>query len=325
MFVFLNIIKTILFEDEIIFINSPLQFLNYIEYEKQISSRDKILEKKKILFGFSFKGKEYETILHFVKILKIENILILKLKKNISTGFFLQIIHLRGNISKYKKLIIGDYNSFLSSELYKLSNKVVMLDDGTNSLNFNKLFNLDKNKLEIFSIFKKQIFKHNKINLNNFSYLKSFLKKQYFKNYTILLGSADVEKNILKFEEYRKILMKIKNMNSNEKILYLPHPKEKFENFSNYGFKILKTKKTIETYLIFEKFLPRKIIGFNSTAFVTVHSIYGKKIKLKNYSINFDYKYCKRTYKFKNFYNKIQIYFKKNLGISTSDIIFPNT
>ncbi len=326
MFVFLNIIKTILFENEIVFLNSPLQFLNYIEYENKNSSKDKILRKKNILYGFSFKGKEYETILHLLKVLKIKNKFILNLKKNISTGLFLKIVYFRGIIFKYKKLIIGDYNSFVSRELYKASNQVVMLDDGTNSLNFNRLFNLDKKKLEIFSIFKKDIFNHKKISLNNFSYLKKFKKKQNIKKYIILLGSADVEKNLIKLKEYTKILKKIKKENFKEKIIYLPHPKEKYENYSNYGLEIIKTKKTVEAYLIFEKSLPKKIIGFNSTAFVTIHSIYGKKIKLINYTIKFDDKYNKWLNEYlKTLYKKIKIYFKKNIGISTKAITFPNT
>ncbi len=323
MFVFFKIIKTILFENEIIFLNSPLQFLNYLEYVNKNSFKGNILRKKKILFGYTFKDKEHETILHLFKILKVKNTYLLNLKKNISTGLFLKIVNFRGIIFKYKKLIIGDYHSFVSTELYKASHQVVMLDDGTNSLHFNRLFNLDRKKLEIFSFFKKSVFNHKKIEFNNFSYLKSFLKRQYLKNYIILLGSADVEKNLIKFKDYSKILKKIKKKNFKRKILYLPHPKEKYENYSNYGFQILKTKKIVETYLVFEKSLPKKIIGFNSTAFVTIHAIYGNKIKLINYSLNSNYKYNKWLDQYlKNHYKKIKIYFKKIIGISTTDITF---
>ena len=325
MFVFLHIIKIILFENEIILLNSPLQFLNYIEYKNQTPLENKIIKRKKILIGFSPKGKEHEKILHLANLLKFKDSQIFKLKNNISPGIFLKIINFRGMIKKYKKLVIGDYNSYISSELYKLSNKVIMIDDGTNSLNFKSLFNLDRKKLEIFSIFKKNIFSHKKIKFNNFSYLKSFIKKQYTKKYIILLGSADVEKNLMTLQDYIYILKEVEKKNAKQKILYLPHPKEKYENYSNYGFKILKTKKNIETFLVFEKFLPNKIIGFNSTAFVTIHSIYGKKIKLKNYSIYSNKNFNKRIHKFKNFYYKIKIYFKKNMGISSSVIIVPNT
>ena len=51
-------------------------------------------------------------------------------------GGVFQLIFMIIMIKKYNKLIIGDYNSYISSKLYKLSNQVLMLDDGTNSLNF---------------------------------------------------------------------------------------------------------------------------------------------------------------------------------------------
>ncbi len=325
MFVFFHIIKIILFENEIILLNSPLQFLNYIEYKNRTSLKSEIIRKKKILVGFSIEGREYEKILHLVELLKFKDTQIFRLKENIPAAIFLKIINLRGMIKKYNKLIIGDYNSYISSELYKLSNQVLMLDDGTNSLNFKKHFNLDKKKLEIFSIFKKNIFNHKKTSFNNFSYLKSFIKKQHIKKYIILLGSADVEKNLITLQGYFNILKKVEKKNPKQKILYFPHPKEKYENYSIYGFKILKTKKNIETFLVFEKFLPNKIIGFNSTAFVTIHSIYGKKIKLRNYSILSNNNFNKRIDKFRSYYNKIPIYFKKKMGISTSVIIIPNT
>ncbi len=320
MFEFLKILKIILFKNEIIFINSPLQFLNYIEYENKFFLKKKIFKKKYILFGFSYYEKEYETAKYLLKLLKIKNISILKLQNNIPKLLFITIIKLRGKMFNYKFLIIGDYNSFLSKELYKYSREVVMVDDGTNSLNFQKLFNLDKKKLTIFSMFEKSVFNHNKFIKNRFIYLKSFLKKQILKDHIIILGSADVEKKLVKFEKYLKILKEIKN-EYKKKILYFPHPKESYTNYSKYGFRILKTNKTIESYLLFEKFLPKKIIGFNSSAFISINSIYDKRINLENYSVDLNLAENKNLISIRNFYNEIESYFQKKIGVKTKNKI----
>ena len=324
---FLKILKIILFKNEIIFLNSPLQFLNYIEYENKLFLKKKISKKKNILFGFSnYDGSEYEIAKYLLKLLKIKNISILKLKNNIPKILFIAIIKLRGKMFNYKSLIIGNYNSFLSKEFYRYSREVVMVDDGTNSLHFKKFFNLDKKKLTIFSMFEKSVFNHNKFIKNRFIYLKSFFKKQISKDHIILLGSADVEKKLVKFEYYLKILKKIKNKYKKKKIFYFPHPKENYTNYSKYDFCIIRSNKTIESYLLFEKFLPKKIIGFNSSAFISISSIYDKRIKLENYSVDFNLaenksfikKLKKRDVYFQlSLINKIEKYLQKNIGVKT--------
>ncbi len=172
MFNFFRILFYIFFNKEIYLVNSPLQFINLIEYKHLNKINYKKFKNKKIFLSYP-KEKEIKIIDNINKKINKETNELIIFKKNINIIILLVIIKLRMHISKLDLVILGDYNNYLFQQFYKISKKIVLLDDGTNAFNFNKLFKMNKKDLRIFTIFDKNLFYHNNIIVNKLNYLKS--------------------------------------------------------------------------------------------------------------------------------------------------------
>lgn len=322
MFEIFKVLGNLFFKDKIIYINSAFQFINYLEYKKSYSFEQDKHKPDVVFLGFFILQPEFKIINNLNNSINTKKCNCIKLEGNIPKALFIFFLKIRGAIKNYQLLIIGDYNNFISKEFYKKSKKILLLDDGTNALNFKKLFKLDKKKLTIFSMFEKNLFNHDKYKRNKFLHLKSFIKYVKKKDCIYLLGSADVEKKIVNFDKYFNVLKNIKKKFSKKKIFYFPHPKENYKNYSRYKlFKLIKPSKTIESYLALKKELPEKIIGFNSTAFFSIKSIYKNKIKLENYSIIINSNSTNKYKELKPFIKKIEFYLKKQLKLKSKKII----
>ena len=309
-FHFLRILFYILFEKEILLVSSPLQFINLLEYKYLNKHNYKKFKNKKIFLSYPTTENEISIVKSINKKINKNSNEVIIFKNNINIIILLIIIKIRARISKLNLSILGDYNNHLFQQFYKISEKIILLDDGTNAFKFNKLFKMDKKNLQIFTIFNKDLFHHKNIIINELTYLKSKLNLVKKKKYLYILGGAGIQNNFISLNKYLNIIKFIQKKYKDYKIIYIPHPKELSSNINKYSFiKVIKPNSTIEVYLINSKFKPSLIIGFNSTSFFTIKKIFGKKIKLVNYN------YTAYPKKYSVFFNKININIKKKLKI----------
>tara|TARA_Y100001958_G_C21245489_1_gene575192 strand:+ start:4241 stop:5191 length:951 start_codon:yes stop_codon:yes gene_type:complete len=285
MLTFLKIVLYILSDRNIFIVSSPMQLINLIEYKNLNQRNFNNFKNKRFFFGYATNNSEIDMMKFINKSINYDENEIVVLKNNIHRAIVLLLIKIRAITSRLNLLIIGDYNSYLFNQFYKISEKIIILDDGTNIFNFNRFFKLDKGKSEIFTMFEKKQFKNIEYLENKYRYLKSKLKKLKVNKSIFILGSAGIEKKFIHPQKYIKILKNIKMKYKNYKIYYFPHPKEQKQNIKKFSFlNILNPKTTIELYLIEKKLKPSLIIGFNSTAFFSLKKIFGQKLKLINYN-----------------------------------------
>ena len=282
-------------------ISSPLQLLNFKEYIKlnNIKNYDLIV--------LSFIKKEEEQITYSANVLK------LKIHKKINRLSFLQYFQLKifsKTYDKYNQLVIGNFFSDPHLFLYHTSKikDLVVLDDGINTSLIDKYYKTEKKILKS-NFFKKLIFNFLKIKTyypikftmftlfdihfksnniihmkNNFSYVKSLIKSFNDDDNTYLVGQPFIELNMITDKDYEFILTKIKSQHN--KIVYIPSRKESDFNLEKihkkFGFEILKTISNIELHFIENGLIPKKIIGFNSSALITLNNIFNSKENLIN-------------------------------------------
>ena len=283
--------KNFIFRSNLCLINSPLQFINLAEFLNQKKENDK---KILILVGFANKAS-------------IEQI------KNINLNFFFYknlfflselftlrkfrfVLYIR-KFFKFNKVIIGDINYYLFKEFYKNSIKNIILDDGTASLQYGQYEEqiiFKKNSI-LFSIFKKiKLKKKIKIYNNDLRVLKSLSKhKKVDNNKVFIIGSASIERKNLNHNYFKKIINQIIIKYKNKKIYYIPHRLEKdLKYILTKNISIKRFNIPIELALTKEKFLPKYVLSFYSTALFNLKHIYKNQVKF--YNIGYDYKSIKR-------------------------------
>jgi hypothetical protein len=309
---FFIICSNVLFSKNIILINSPFQFLSFIELEN--------LEKKKqVKFKYIFLGYTSNKRINIIKYINekiyFSNYYIIPFKDNINVHLLHYLIKFRKYfLKKFRNIIFGDFSYYLFKEFYKISNNKLMLDDGSKTLIFNERFDLDKKNLTIFTIFKEE-FSGIRTIVHNFSFLKNFFNKSKSINEKInyYIGSPFVESGILTKNQYLYLINKIKSYYKNVKFTYVPHQFEKKHNYSGYKFKkILIPRCGLELYLANANFYPNLIVGSHSTLFISLKKIFNNNIKLNPF-----YFEVNRHVKAQG-YNQDEIavmanYFKKNI------------
>jgi len=289
---FLLICTNVLFGKKIVLINSPLQFLNFIELVN-LKKKNQEFQHKYIFLAY-LSDKRIKIIKNINKKVYFSNYLIIPFKYNINVYFLHLLIKFRKFFLKdFKNLIFGDFEYYLFKEFYKISKNKVMLDDGTKSLLFNKRFNLSKKNLTIFTIFKKETFPKVKTIINNYFFLNKFINKNKSckKKINYYIGSPFVEAGILTKSQYLFLINKIINYYKNLEFIYIPHHAEEKHNYLSYKFKnILVPKYNIELYLANKNFYPNLIVGSHSTSFPIIKRIFKNNIKLNPFNFEVNYK-----------------------------------
>jgi len=292
-------------------ISSPLQLLNFKEYITQNKIKDYDL------VVITYIKIEETQILNTAKILE------LNVAKVINRNKYLQYFKLnklcRSNLN-YKRLVIGNFFSDPHLFCYhkmKIDNLTV-LDDGVNTTLIKDYYKKD-NRIIKSGIFKRLVLLHYfKVQLsypiefelftfmrntvdsqlirqsfNNFTYIKSRIKDYRVENKAYFIGQPFVELNFMSKDLYIKYLTKIKSIHRN--IVYIPSRKENDQNLEyiqkKLNFKIQRTTSNIEVFLIMNKLLPKHILGFTSSALITLKNIfYSSNINLdiKSFKVNFD-------------------------------------
>tara|TARA_Y100001958_G_C21212307_1_gene537900 strand:- start:808 stop:1767 length:960 start_codon:yes stop_codon:yes gene_type:complete len=306
--IFFKILKNLLFAKEIIIIASPLQLINLHEFNKKYKN---IVNFKYPIFISSRQEKAtLNQIRQTCKKLNIKNELIF-LNDHISLKniFFLKNVR-KFFLPKYEKCVLGNYFEILQNELFKISKKKYLLDDGGSTLLLNKnSFKNYINNLKFFSIYK-NLFSKKNFYENNYDYLKKKLKDKKTNNKIIhFISSQNYHYSKKKnqeayFNDFKKLIKKFKKY----KIIYIAHRKENM-NFvrKQINLKVIKLNLPLEIYYLTSKYYPKHIITNYSSSTFTLKKIFNNRINLINYNSNlnlFDYR-RKEFIKNYSFYKKI--------------------
>ncbi|WP_348799457.1 hypothetical protein [Flavobacterium adhaerens] len=324
----------------IFLIESPLQLFNAIEAKNYFN-----LKNCKLIVVYSlndYSNTQIDQLLDYYsnwneiyKIFPIE-------KKYFRIRITKYIIDELKKISEVIKnvyyLFIGDYRPDFMIHFGNIvkCNKLIILDDGTATIDIMKDYlNVDKkrklkfflkkylfdfklnknNDVEFFSIYSNLLLNH-KIIHNSYQYFREeTIARSINENKVIFLGSCIVELRAIEQDKYFLYLSKIKEYFSNKEIIYIPHRREselKLELIENeMNIKIEKTASIIELYLIKTKNLPFAVTGFFCSALLNLNILFDGKILINSFYINnddFNEKYAKR---FESMYK----YYKNNLEI----------
>lgn len=308
-------------------ISSPLQFLNLGEYiyENNILNYDII-----ILF--------YSKV-ELDQLFEVNKIYNLKIKYKIR-GYpilqYLQIYYLSNLIKECQELIIGNF--FSETHLFfqnKLKNKITtVVDDGMVVHNIPNYINTKKklikesfikvflkkslgikypNYIKIYTMFKLKSTSNILMQKNNLQYLNKHINNSQKKDNLLIIGQPLVEKNIVSLSRYKEYIDLICSIHSCHKTIYYPSRKEKKSKL----LKIAKNKKItiespescLEVFLIKNNLLPKMVVGFSSTALITLDKIFNsrqnKKIEILSYMIKCE---SSKTDLYNNLYDYLRNY-----------------
>ena len=207
-----NLFKT-LFSNKIIILESPLQYLNLIEFLYQKKKYKKIFLEQTITVNMNKKDKNKENILEDVLCYTKSNNAFLKnnffFLGSINKILFLLALTVRKLLGyKYEICVIGNYHSNFQKNIYEFSKNRIIIDDGTNTLEFKENFKLNRSTMLFFSCFPKRFINAMYVK-NNYSYLKKInKKKKKIKKNLLILGNGFIEKKFISKNSYLEFLKK---------------------------------------------------------------------------------------------------------------------
>ena len=312
-------------------VSSPFQLICIKEYLCKYPT------KNPIIIVLIYNEIEKKQLINLSKELDLKFNFLIQGKKILQYLILFKLKIKLGNIDKF---IIGNYFSDPHIFLYNIlkPKKCCLVDDGLNSFRvMDSILEGQKNNLSFFkNLFKKQFqypeklkfftifdFKKTKmkfnIDHNDFKYLSGKIVKFKRSDSTYIIGQPFVELDILLFKDYILGLEKITN--NNVKTIYIPSRKESDKNLAkiknHLKITILNTDLNIENYLIKNKIIPKKIVGFTSSALVSLNRIFNSKknnIGIKSYRPNKMINSTLNNYSFDQFYN-----FLKNNNIQITE------
>lgn len=285
-------------------ISSPFQLFSFSELIKQKDINSYIL----VVLVYN----DHELI----QIKNLASLLDVKVHKTIIGQKVFQYFLLRKLLRKFNNIDIVIIGNFFSDPHLVFVNeikntKIIVLDDGLNSkfilnslnkkpqpffkLLFIKLFkfNLDYPKrFSIFTMFDLNSDNHNVIIEKNHLYnINKNIKNFNLMDTTFFIGQPFVELKILDESFYFSLLDKLNKQFSN--LVYIPSRKENDRNLNRmkkkYNINILRTNMNIEHYLLDNKIIPKSVIGFTSTALVTLNKLFNQEkvyIDIRSVRIN---------------------------------------
>ena len=303
-------------------ISSPFQLLSLGEYLYQTKINKCIItvlyQNKKELDQITAMSNIYGTkITHYIKAKRL-----------------IQYLSLKNILKIYKKfdnILIGNF--FSEPHIYVLGQikykDVTVLDDGMVVHKIPDYINTNKNilkksllrtialkalginirfpkKIKLFSIFNIPPNKSIELISNRILFLNSKIGVLEPSNEILVIGQPFVELNTLYKGVYNVYLKKIISMYK-KNILYFPSRKESRSNINSIakikGIKVIKSNLNIELYLVKKSFTPKVIIGFTSTALVTLNKLFNNNVS-RIAITSFKLKFLKNRFH-GNFYEKI--------------------
>jgi hypothetical protein len=286
-------------------ISSPFQLfcLNELIKQKEIVNVEVLLLYNKQSY------KAYQEALDLFEIKGVKMIL----RKRFITRLQLLLFSLLSRKCKY--LIIGNFmDNYQRLFLKRMTfEKSYILDDGTESIVKFKNKYLDelavksKSQFELFTMFKviKNLKYH--ITINELLFFKKEIETKHTNDEIYIIGQPLVELNVISKNQYCIFIENILKINSGSKIKYFPHRLENTnylkDIFKTYDVETFIMKSFFEIFLIKNKYLPKRIIGFYSTALISVAYSLPKSSKLE-----IEYHYLKE-FNSNEYVKKIMDYF----------------
>jgi hypothetical protein len=262
-------------------INSPFQFICFIEY---INSKNSYYKKNDVIYiGYCSSSSKRQIKNINENIYKI-NLKIFYLDELFNIKVFHIILFILKNIKrKFLFCVSGTFKYYLFNEFIKKSKKTILLDEGFDNisiLNNKKIIKIAN--YQLFSFFNYK---------NNFLYLKKFfqIKKNVNNELVYCLGTSMFNNDSIKLLEHLK---NISNKFKGKKIIYFPHRSENLSFLKKENLNIKIINMPIELYLLKSKVLPKIVCGFYSTALICINFLF-KDLYLKIYNINFNIDYIK--------------------------------
>ncbi len=303
-------------------ISSPLQLLSLGEYSYQNKKNNLITiviyQNSRELEQINAMCEIYNIrVNHYVKGRRLIQYFmlkkILKFYKNVDElliGNFFSEPHVFSiDQIKYKSLIvlddgmvvhkIPDYINTNKNILKKSFFRILVLKAFGITISFPK-------RIKLFTIFNLSPNKYIELMTNKMSFLNSKIGILKTSNDVLVIGQPFVELKTLNQDVYIEYLKKIITIYKKD-ILYFPSRKENMSNI-NYierikGIKVIKSNLNIELYLIKNSYTPKVIVGFTSTALVTLNKLFNKnisRITIFSFKLNF----LENRFR-ENFYEKI--------------------
>ena len=303
-------------------ISSPLQLLSLGEYSYQTKKSNFIII---VIYQ---NQKELEQINSMCDIYNTQITYYIKGRR------LIQYFELKKILKRYKtidNILLGNF--FSEPHIYALDQikykDVIVLDDGMVVHKIPDYINTDKNilkkslfrtialkafginirfpkKIKLFSIFNIVTNKSNEIFTNRMLFLNSKMGVLKPSNKIIVIGQPFVELNTLNQVVYCDYLKKIITIYKRD-ILYFPSRKESLSNINLIGkikgIKVINSNLNIELYLIKKSFTPKVIIGFTSSALVTLNKLFNNNTSRITIT-SFKLKFLKNRFN-GNFYEKI--------------------
>lgn len=252
-------------------ISSPFQLFCLNEFLLQ-----KKIENIKVLLLYD--KKSHKACQEALDLFELEEVKLIARKRFISR---LQLLLFILFSRKYKYFIIGNFMDNHQRLIMKRKTfeKSYILDDGTESIvKFKKKY-LDelaaesKSQFELFTIFKiAEKLKYPQIK-NDLLFIKKAIEIKQTNDEIYVIGQPLIELKLVSKKKFSKYLEDILRNNQGYKIKYFPHRLENInhlkEKFKTYDVEIFDMKSFFEIFLIKNKYLPKKIIGFYSTALIS--------------------------------------------------------
>ena len=290
-------------------VSSPLQLISTGEYIFQNKIKNYLIiilfYSKKELVQINEISKIYDLTLNIelkgYPIIQYFKLYFLSQKikncKNLLMGNFFSDPHLffSNLISKQKTVVVDDGMIVSSIPDFIGSNKKIIKTSFIKKI-FNKKFFYPK-KIDLFSIFPVAEHRYISLKKNNLSFLSSMMRTKKTSSTIMIIGQPFVEHKMISLEHYTRIIQTIKSDYKNHKLVYFPSRKELPKKINNLrkicNMDIIKSVNNIEIHLLKNKFIPKKIIGFTSSALITINTIFNSGsnlIDIRSLKVNFSNK-----------------------------------
>ena len=262
-------------------VESPFQLISAIEARETFG-------KGTILIRYSGLKNNDLQLKKIIEFYNLSNIWELKINVNKTILDYLKIAFFKIKPFNYNKLFLGNLESgFLNIITKKFKQKdIILLDDGAKSIYLQASFD-SSNFYNFFTMFNLKSLPNQKIEINNFKYLKSKIHNNNLSDDIIFIGAKLSEIGLIKEDYYLDILSKLLKKYKN--IIYIPHREESFDKLAKIekmGIKIKYLNLPIE--LIGTQTIPKKVISFYSTALISLKKIYNIESSFIKLNINRD-------------------------------------
>jgi hypothetical protein len=283
-------------KESLVIIYTPLQYLNALAYKNQLGKKCKflVLTSRKINIQQIRKIDKENNCNYPLKKICFFNEELLWISKSLYTLFL--------RTSKYKEIIIGNYDNiisyFLALKFQGKNKEIILLDDGLATLNVYR----ERNELKIL---KSSCLFGGKINLliNNILFKKNYLNsitfytsfdlqsiaaprfdkviKQVYEvidnqnkiiNEIWFIGSPLLENNTISEEKFEECMNKVKSY-ANENELSFKYILHRFEK-PKVGLNCIQFDSPIEIVIKDSNLFPKEVISFYSTALINIANIF---------------------------------------------------